>query len=176
LCGEGLYFLVKQGVQMKISIPIITLMIIIGCESPQKSNGFATGSENSWTIGSQAGVDLVTELDKAWSNKDYEKMKMFFEDSATFMFAEGDKFNSVDDFIEHVKKQLVDQEANWTYDWAVSVDLSPDKSGEWVNAAFTSDVSDTKEDTSKIHYNEWYYVVDGKISFWRQSRQIILDE
>ena len=176
MCGEGLYFLVKQGVKMKISIPIISLMIIIGCESPQKSNGFATGSENSWTIGSQAGVDLVTELDKAWSNKDYEKMKMFFEDSATFMFAEGDKFNSVDDFIEHVKKQLVDQEANWTYDWAVSVDLSPDKSGEWVNAAFTSDVSDTKEDTSKIHYNEWYYVVDGKISFWRQSRQIILDE
>ena len=94
--GEGLYFLVKQGVKMKISIPIITLMIIIGCESPQKSNGFARGSEDSWKIGSQAGVDLVTELDKAWSNKDYEKMKIFFDDSATFMFAEGDKFNSFD--------------------------------------------------------------------------------
>jgi len=176
MCGEGLYFLVKQGVKMKISIPIITLMIIIGCESPQKSNGFARGSDNSWTIGSQAGVDLVTELDKAWSNKDFEKMKMFFDDSATFMFAEGDKFNSFDDFIGHVKKQLGDQEANWTYDWAVAVDLSPDKSGEWVNAAFTSDVSETKEDTSKILYNEWYYIEDGKISFWRQSRQIILDE
>ena len=101
---------------------------------------------------------------------------MFFDDSATFMFAEGAKFNSVDDFIGHVKKQLGDQEANWTYDWAVAVDLSPDKGGEWVNAAFTTDVSDTKEDTSKIHYNEWYYIADGKIRFWRQSRQIILDE
>ena len=161
---------------MKISILCIFLMIIIGCESPQKSNGFARGSEDSWKIGSQAGVDLVTELDNAWSSNDYEKMKMFFDDSATFMFAEGAKFNSVDDFIGHVKKQLGDQEANWTYDWAVAVDLSPDKGGEWVNVAFTTDVSDTKEDTSKIHYNEWYYISDGKIRFWRQSRQIILDE
>ena len=161
---------------MKISILCIFLMIIIGCESPQKSNGFARGSEDSWKIGSQAGVDLVTDLDNAWSSNDYEKMKMFFDDSATFMFAEGAKFNSVDDFIGHVKKQLGDQEANWTYDWAVAVDLSPDKGGEWVNVAFTTDVSDTKEDTSKIHYNEWYYISDGKIRFWRQSRQIILDE
>ncbi len=161
---------------MNKSILYISLMFIIGCESPQKSNGFAKGSENSWKIGSQAGVDLVSELDKAWSSQDYEKMKMFFDDSATFMFAEGHKFNSVDGFIGHVKKQFGDQEANWTYDWAVAVDLSPGKGGEWVNAAFTSDVSDIKEDTSKIHYNEWYYIVDEKIRFWRQSRQIILDE
>ena len=161
---------------MKKLILCISLMFIIGCKSHQKSNGFARGSENSWKIGSQAGVDLVSELDKAWSSQDYEKMKMFFDDSATFMFAEGHKFNSVDGFIGHVKKQFGDQEANWTYDWAVAVDLSPGKGGEWVNAAFTSDVSDIKEDTSKIHYNEWYYIVDEKIRFWRQSRQIILDE
>ena len=62
---------------MNKSILYISLMFIIGCESPQKSNGFAKGSENSWKIGSQAGVDLVSELDKAWSSQDYEKMKMF---------------------------------------------------------------------------------------------------
>ena len=118
---------------------------------------------------------MVTELDKAWSNKDFEKMKMFFDDSATFLFAEGDRFNSVDGFIDHVKKQLGDEEANWTYDWAVAVDESPGKDGEWVNAGFTSDVSKTKEDTSKIHYSEWYYVEDGKIKIWNQTRRIILD-
>ena len=161
---------------MKNLLLCIALVFTTACENPQKSNGFASGSKDSWKIGTQAGVNLVTELDKAWSSRDFEKMKMFFDDSATFMFAEGDRFNSVDGFIGHVKKQFGDQETNWTYDWAVSVDLSPDKSGEWVNAAFTSDVSDTKEDTSKIHYNEWYYIVDEKIRFWRQSRQIILDE
>jgi hypothetical protein len=118
----------------------------------------------------------VTELDKAWSSRDFEKMKIFFDDSATFMFAEGDKFNSVDGFIGHVKKQFGDQEANWTYDWAVAVDLLPGEGGEWVNAGFTSDVSKTKEDTSKIHYSEWYYVEDGKIKIWNQTRRIILDK
>ena len=54
---------------------------------------------------------MVTELDKAWSNKDFEKMKMFFDDSATFLFAEGVRYNKVDDFIEHVKK-TGDEEAN----------------------------------------------------------------
>ena len=160
---------------MKNLLLCIVLVFITACENPQKSNGFARGSKDSWKIGSQAGVNLVTELDKAWSSRDFEKMKMFFDDSATFMFAEGDRFNSVDGFIGHVKKQFGDQEANWTYDWAVAVDLSPGEGGEWVNAGFTSDVSKTKEDTSKIHYSEWYYVEDGKITIWNQTRQIILD-
>ena len=153
----------------------ICLMFIVGCDSPQKSNGFSRFWEKSWKIGTQEGVNVVTELDKAWSSKDYEKMKTFFDDSATFMFAEGASFNSVDGFIEHVKKQSVDQDASWTYDWAVAVDESPGEGGEWVNAGFTSDVSKIKEDTSKIHYSEWYYIEDGKIQFWNQTRRIILD-
>ncbi|MCS5651784.1 MAG: hypothetical protein NZ825_04055 [Candidatus Marinimicrobia bacterium] len=161
---------------MKNLLLCIALDFITMCENPQKSNGFATGSKDSWKIGSQSGVNLVTELDKAWSSRDFEKMKIFFDDSATFMFAEGDKFNSVDGFIGHVKKQFGDQEANWTYDWAVAVDLLPGEGGEWVNAGFTSDVSKTKEDTSKIHYSEWYYVEDGKIKIWNQTRRIILDK
>ena len=161
---------------MKNLLLCIALVFNTACENPQKSNGFARGSKDSWKIGSQAGVNLVTELDKAWSSRDFEKMKMFFDDSATFMFAEGDKFNSVDGFIGHVKKQFGDQEANWTYDWAVAVDLLPGEGGEWVNAGFTSDVSKTKEDTSKIHYSEWYYVEDGKIKIWNQTRRIILDK
>ena len=119
---------------------------------------------------------MVTELDKAWSNKDFEKMKMFFDDSATFLFAEGQRFNAVDDFIDHVKKELGDEEANWTYDWAVAVDESPGKGGEWVNAGFTSDISKTNKDTSKIHYSEWYHIEDGKIKTWNQSRRIILNK
>ena len=99
---------------MKNVLLTIFLIFITACESPQKSNGFARGYDGPWKIGTQAGVDVVTELDKAWSNKDFEKMKMFFDDSATFLFAEGDRFNSVDGFIDHVKKQLGDEEANWT--------------------------------------------------------------
>ena len=103
-------------------------------------------------------------------------MKMFFDDSATFLFAEGDRFNSVNGFIDHIKNQKGDDDANWTYDWAVAVDESPGEGGEWVNAGFTSDISKTNEDTSKIHYSEWYYIEDGKIKLWNQTRRIILSK
>ena len=163
---------------MKILTPLFLILIFIGCDNKINSNGFARGSKNSWKIGSQSSVDLVTELDKAWSAKAYNKMRTFLADSGTFMFAEGHKFKTADGFINHVKKQMEGQQEdpNWTYDWAVAVDLSIGSGGEWVNAAFTTDVSKTKTDTSKIHYNEWYYIIENKIHFWRQSRQIILDE
>ena len=144
---------------MKKVLLTIFIIFISACDSSQqKSNGFARGYDGPWKIGTQAGVDVVTELDKAWSNKDFEKMKMFFDDSATFLFAEGDRFNAVDDFIDHVKKELGDEEANWTYDWAVAVDKSPGKQGEWVSAVFTSDISRTNKDTRKIRYSEWYNI------------------
>ena len=156
---------------------IFTIIItMISCNNSQKSNGFARSYDGSWKIGTQAGVDLVTDLDKAWSNKDFEKMKMFFDDSATFLFAEGDRFNSVDGFIDHVKNQMGDDDANWTYDWAVAVDQSPGEGGEWVNAGFTSDISKTNKDTIKIHYSEWYYIEDRKIKLWNQTRRIVLSK
>ena len=58
---------------MKNVLLTIFLIFITACESPQKSNGFARGYDGPWKIGTQAGVDVVTELDKAWSNKDFEK-------------------------------------------------------------------------------------------------------
>ena len=161
---------------MKKTFIFLFIIGMFSCNSSQKSNGFARSYDGPWKIGTQAGVDIVTELDKAWSNKDFEKMKMFFDDSATFLFAEGDRFNSVNGFIDHIKNQMGDDDANWTYDWAVAVDESPGEGGEWVNAGFTSDISKTNKDTSKIHYSEWYYIEDGKIKLWNQTRRIILSK
>ena len=161
---------------MKKTFIFLFIIGICSCDNSQKSNGFARSYDGPWKIGTQAGVDLVTELDKAWSNKDFERMKMFFDGSATFLFAEGEKFNSIDGFIDHIKTQKGNDDANWTYDWAVAVDESPGGGGEWVNAGFTSDISKTNKDTSKIHYSEWYYIEDGKIKLWNQTRRIILSK
>ena len=79
-------------------------------------------------------------------------------------------------FSDHIKKDLGDQETSWTHDWAVAVDESPGKGGEWVNAGFTADMSKTSKDTSGIHYSEWYYVENGKIKTWNQTRRIILNK
>ena len=85
--------------------PTILILILGGCETAQKSNGFVRTMEGySYHISGQSSVDLVMELDKAWAAQDYEKMRTFFADTASFSFAEGEKFNSLDGFIGHVKK------------------------------------------------------------------------
>ena len=56
---------------------IIMAMMLGGCDTAQKSNGFATAYEGlSFHISGQASVDLVVELDKVWG-KDYDKMRTF---------------------------------------------------------------------------------------------------
>ena len=39
-----------------------------------------------------------------------------------------------------------------------------------------TDIQYTFKDTSKIHYSEWYYIEDGKIKLWNQTRRIILSK
>ena len=79
----------------------ISLIFFTGCESTQKSNGFArdeSAKGMSWHIGSQSSVELVTKLEKVWTNKDFENIRIFFDDTATFEFAEGHKIKSFEAF------------------------------------------------------------------------------
>ena len=148
-------------------------LLLSGCNTPEKSNGFVTNNEDySWHISDQASVDFVVDLDKVWG-KDYAAMRTFFSDTASFSFAEGEQYSSVDGFIEHVKNEMKEN-AGWTMDYAFAVDLSPGEGGDWVNAAFTVDAPESDPDTSQQIFYEWYYVKNGKIHNWRQSKQVIL--
>ena len=152
---------------------IIFTMMIGGCDTAQKSNGFANALEGySWHISGQSSVDLVVDLDKVWG-EDYDKMRTFFVDTTSFSFAEGQQYNTVDGFISHVKKQM-ENSTGWTMDYAFAVDLSPGEGGDWVNASFTVDAPESDPDTSQQIFYEWYYVKNGKIHNWRQSKQVIL--
>ena len=152
---------------------IIMAMMLGGCDTAQKSNGFATAYEGlSFHISGQASVDLVVELDKVWG-KDYDKMRTFFVDTASFSFAEGEQFNTVDGFIGHVKIQM-ENSTGWTMDYAFAVDLSPGEGGDLVNAAFTVEAPESDSEKSKEIIYEWYYVKNGKIHNWTQSKQIVL--
>ncbi len=143
----------------KLLCLIIVSMMIGGCNTPQKSNGFATALEGySWHISDQASVDLIVALDKVWG-KDYGAMRTFFVDTTSFAFATGEQYNTVDGFIGHVKKQM-ENSTGWTMDYAFAVDLSP---GEGADS----------EKSKEIIY-EWYYVKNGKIHNWTQSKQIVL--
>ena len=154
--------------------PTILILILGGCETAQKSNGFVRTMEGySYHISGQSSVDLVMELDKAWAAQDYEKMRTFFADTASFSFAEGEKFNSLDGFIGHVKKQM-EAGNTWTAEYAFAVDVAPGEGGDWVNAAFRVELPELDPKKKEEVFYEWYYVKNGKIHTWSQSKQVVL--
>ena len=149
--------------------PTILILILGGCETAQKSNGFVRTMEGySYHISGQSSVDLVMELDKAWAAQDYEKMRTFFADTASFSFAEGEKFNSLDGFIGHVKKQM-EAGNTWTAEYAFA-----GEGGDWVNAAFRVELPESDPKKKEEVFYEWYYVKNGKIHTWSQSKQVVL--
>ena len=152
----------------------ISLGLFVGCESAPKTNGFVTSiQDSSWQMGTQTSVDLVTNLDKYWG-VDYDQMKTFFADTVKGTFAEGESFANVDEFLEIVKGQMQSSpnEQNWTLEWAFCIDLDPSRGGDWVNAGFTVDASGDKP---KRFINEWYFVKNGKIHRFNQSRRLLVD-
>ena len=154
--------------------PTILILILGGCETAQKSNGFVRTMEGySYHISGQSSVDLVMELDKAWAAQDYEKMRTFFAVTASFSFAEGEKFNSLDGFIGHVKKQM-EAGNTWTAEYAFAVDVAPGEGGDWVNAAFRVELPESDPKKKEEVFYEWYYVKNGKIHTWSQSKQVVL--
>ena len=160
---------------MKKLLSISTiLMFMIGCENTQNSNGFVKDSEgSSFQIGSQASVDLVIELDKYWG-VDYDKMRTFFVDTVKSSFEGGESFETLDGFIGQVKVGMLENVGaqNWSMDGAFSVDLDPAKGGDWVNAWFTVGASDAQP---KREIVEYYFVKNGKIHQFSQSRRVIVD-
>ena len=155
-------------------VPTILILMLGGCETAQKSNGFVRTQEGySWHISGQSSVDLVMELDKVWAARDYDKMRTFFSDTASFSFAEGEKFNSLDGFIGHVKKQA-EAGNTWTTEYAFAVDVAPGEGGDWVNAAFRVGLPESDPKKKEEIFYEWYYVKNGKIHTWSQSKQVVL--
>jgi len=149
-------------------------IFLVGCLNAQKSNGFVKDIEgSSWQMGTQASVDLVVELDKYWG-VDYDKMRTFFIDTLKSRFEGGQSYETLDGFIGQVKESMEENSGSqyWSMEGAFSVDLDPTKGGDWVNASFSVDATET--DPKRI-IHEWYYVIDEKIHFFSQSKQIIIE-
>jgi len=160
---------------MKKLLSISTILIfLIGCENTPKSNGFMKNyPSGSFMIGTQSAVDLVVDLDKYWG-VDYDKMRTFFVDTLKSRFEAGESFETLDDFIGQVKQGMNDNpgDQNWSMEGAFSIDGNGVEAGEWVNAWFLVDASETQP---KREIVEYYYVKNGKIHEFTQSRQVRLD-
>ena len=149
-------------------------IFFLGCENAQKSNGFVKDVEgSSWQMGTQASVDIVVELDKYWG-VDYDKMRTFFVDTLKSRFEGGQYYETLDGFIGQVKESMEENSGAqyWSMEGAFSVDRDPTKGGDWVNAWFMVDSTDSQP---KRQIVEYYYIKNGKIHQFSQSKQVRVD-
>ena len=95
---------------MKNYIFIFCILLFSSCnqECEVVSNGFAPQEGQTVMMGSQASVDVVIAMDKAWAARDYETLKSFIADGALMQFEDGQVANNGDEFISIIDKQYQD--------------------------------------------------------------------
>ena len=73
---------------MKNFIYVFSLFLIVSscgqanCQCEAETNGFAPNEGQTVMMGSQASVDVVVAMDKAWAARDYDALKSFIADEA----------------------------------------------------------------------------------------------
>ncbi len=142
-------------------------------ESVERSIGFHSNDELKefkWHLGTEEPIDLVKSLDTAWTARDYAAMQNYFVDTLRITTYNGKTFNSFEEF---QKAMALDTNGGWTFNRAYSVDLNPALGGEHVQAFFNSFNINPGGDTVKARIYESYYVVNKKIVWLDQYRQLI---
>ena len=148
---------------------ILMAFFIVSCNSPERSMGFTNwspdGKEYKFFLGTDQAVQVVKDLDKAWSARDYDKMREYISDTAKFYWPNGVIHNSANEFINSLATNE-NPDNTWTFNWAFSIDIDPTIGGEHVHASFSSNTPDSLGTTR--NYHEKYYVIDGKVVTWHQ--------
>tara|TARA_B100001142_G_scaffold50236_2_gene47505 strand:- start:1443 stop:1940 length:498 start_codon:yes stop_codon:yes gene_type:complete len=159
---------------MKKLLFLMAILVSISACNNNSGNGFVNDSDLKFYIGSNSSVELFKVFDSAWKNLDYKLMKTMIADSISFEFHDGKIATNADEFIEIIKGDVAKRNAEgnsytWTTDYALSVDLTPSKDGEWVNAGFTSVLDFPQDSIDKRIYNDWYFFNKGKLELWYQA-------
>jgi len=159
---------------MKKLLFLLCLVISISACNNNSGNGFVNDSDLQFRMGSKSSIKLFKVFDSAWKNLDYKLMQSMIADSVSFEFHDGKIANSAEEFLEIIKGDVAKRTAQgnnytWTTDYAFSVDLTPSKEGEWVNAGFTSILDNPQDSIDKRVYNDWYFFNNGKLELWYQA-------
>jgi len=150
---------------------------VVDCEPP--SNGFIDGMDGEVKMGSASALDVFNEMDKAWAELDYDKIKTYVAEDAVMNFADGGKVTGPDEFVEYIKNWVVQveeedgNEYTWNTDYAFSLAVTTGE-GDYVNAQFTSTHTNPDSKLEAEVYYEYYHIVDGKVQGWNQFKRDVL--
>ena len=151
------------------------LFLAISCNVPAPPNALRTGSGFSPEggavhFGSEASIDIVKGIDSAWAQRDMERLATFFSDTAKFDWYDGKSYDGVDSFIGRIMEDTLD--SAWDFRWAYSIDANIEEPGDWVHAGFDVRSSKDGEPVEHAWFQEWYYIEDGKVSYWYNTKAI----
>ena len=149
------------------------------CECEEKSNGFVERTGQAIMLGSDASVEVVKNIDNAWRARDYETLKSLVADDAKLFHDDGRVSTGGDEFVAAIESDYNEtiaegNEWDWVMNFAFAVKVSESENeewnddGEWVSARFTT--------ASDEIYEEWYYIVDGKLSWWGSAKRGLYTE
>ena len=67
------------------------------------TNGFLTGADYKVKMGSSEAVEVFKQLDAAWAKLDYDAMRTFIAEEASFSFADGFVATGPQEFVDKIK-------------------------------------------------------------------------
>ena len=160
--------------KLLLAIPVLLTM---GCaqkeKAPKASNGFGPYEGQTVYLGDNATVEVFKAIDAAWADRDYITMKTMIQDGGIFVFEDGYKASTAQEFVDKVEAEYQEslekeEEWGWKTDYAFAAypkgsddPKATNQEGQWVNAQFTGNDGT---------YIEWYQIVDGKLKMWYQTK------
>ena len=160
--------------KLLLAIPVLLTM---GCaqkeKAPKASNGFGPFEGQTVYLGDNATVEVFKAIDAAWADRDYTTMKTMIQDGGIFVFEDGYKASTAQEFVDKVEAEYQEslekeEEWGWKTDYAFAAypkgsddPKATNQEGQWVNAQFTGNDGT---------YIEWYQIVDGKLKRWYQTK------
>ena len=169
----------KNFIHILFGLLILTACETAPCECEEKSNGFVERTGQAIMLGSDASVEVVKQIDKAWKELDYEAIKSLVADDAKLHHDDGRVSTGPEEFAAAIESDYNEtiaegNEWDWVMNFAFSVKVSESENeewnddGEWVSARFTT--------ASDEIFEEWYYIVDGKLSWWGSAKRGLYTE
>ena len=147
---------------------------------PEKSNGFVMGTGQTIMLGGNESVEIVKKIDAAWLARDYDTMKSYIADDAKLYHDDGRVSTGPEEFVAAIEDDYNEtiaegNEWSWVMNFGFSVKVSESENeeqwnddGEWVSARFTTAADEV--------YEEWYYIVDGKLSWYGSAKRGLYSE
>ena len=160
--------------KLLLAVPVLLTM---GCaqkeKAPKASNGFGPYEGQTVYLGDNETVEVFKAIDAAWADRDYTTMKTMIQDGGIFVFEDGYKASTAQEFVDKVEAEYQEslkkeEEWGWKTDYAFAAypmgsddPKATNQEGQWVNAQFTGNDGT---------YIEWYQIVDGKLKMWYQTK------